>query len=252
MALHYFKTVLPVLPSTTLQAAAADIVVDNHVLSITGLAPMDYRKIESGSNLAPVAETLGVWTVTPTAANSADFGFVIEQFVEALGRLVVEPVFHTTPTTGGTATTICNAFRAQIRLMKDVSVTVNADGNPTLVITAKTRSPLFTVTPTSSNTAAVNTTPGVHSRGTYADLIAAGVSASIATAGATYNTVSFVYGALAPALLDGNTETEINSQILFVNIAATNFAAFNTRMDEVMNAFAAGTVLSDPELISMQ
>jgi len=183
MALLNQNSVLPVLPSTTLQASAADISLSNHVLSITGVTPMDYRKINSATGgIWPnsLVEVDQVYTITPVAANSTEFGLSIQQFVPAhattnqyfggvdygpgfgngqlsgLGRLVTEQLYHTTPATGATATTICDAWRTQLALLQDVQIT--GSGTSTLILTANSRNPLFFVTATTPGITIVNTT----------------------------------------------------------------------------------------------
>jgi len=231
---------------STIQAAAADITQSQGVLSITGLVPMKYSLIQGtgAGELAPVAETLGVQTVTPTAANNSTYTLVITQYVKSIGRLVTEQISYTTAASGDTATTICNAWRAQLAAFKDLKITGSSAA--TLVLTAQTGNAIFTVIALQSSIAVVNGTPGVASRGTYADLVSAGVDASLLSVGATYSTTVFDYGVLSSNTVGGQTSSEENIQTLYTDIAATNYAAFSTRLDEVLNDYAAGTTDADP------
>ena len=248
MPLHFTNSILG--DAIALQAAAADISLDNHVLSITTCPSMDYRKIESiGAGwVASQAETLGVQTVSNAGTNNTAYRFRITQFVASLGRYVIHDITHQSPTAGTTTTTVSNAFRAELRALKDLAVTVNADGNATAVITAETGSPILSIVDVSGTTT-VNTTPGVHSRGTYADLILAGVTNAVA--GETYKQIAFDYTQVSPALLLGSKEETINRHTLYVNEADAAFADFDTRMEEVIAAYATGGTDADPEAISL-
>ena len=228
----------------TVQAAAADIVVNNHILSITGCPNMDYRKIEGTTGfLASVAETLGVVTYTPIAANSTEYTIVIQQYVPSLGTLVTRNLTHVTPSAGATATTICDALRAQLLLATGIEVV--GSGTTTLVLTAVTGSPVFTVvnnTPTTSTV--VVTTPGVVSRGTTADLTLAGITGW--SAGQVYSQIAIDWISVGGET-NGMPNYSKQRHTLYVNAAATNFAAFSTRMGEVVNDYAAGTTDANPE-----
>lgn len=234
---------------STLQASAADISVAGHKLAITSCPIIDYRKLESMGTglLASVAEVLQVTTVTFTAANNTAFSINITQFVDSIGTYVNEVFTFNTDASSQTATDICNGFRAMINVNPKLQIT--ASGTTTLILTAKSRSPIFRVTGAfPSNTVVSTGTAGVASRGTYADLVELGVTG--AEVGATYSQVPFTYVNLSGSLL-GNTESDQNLHTLYVKEGIANFAAFSTRIGEVFNAFAAGTTTSDPELISM-
>jgi hypothetical protein len=100
------------------------------------------------------------------------------------------------------------------------------------------------------NTATVTVAPQV-SRGQYTDLLAANVTGG--TAGLTYSQVPFTFG--DESGLDSNLNQPsqpINRHTLYVNEADPDFAAFNTRMNEVLNAYVSGGTTSDPALIAVQ
>lgn len=206
----------------TLQAAAADISVSGHKLSITGVPTLDYRKIESMSTgfVASVAEVLQITTVTPTAANNTTFSLYLTQFVN--GVWVTGYLTHTTDASGQTATDICNALRAQLLAQSTFKIT--GSGAATLILTAQAGYPIFLAQNISPSTTTVVTgTPGVKSRGTYADLVAAGVTG--ATAGATYSQIPITFVELEGSLM-GNTESSQNKHTLYVQEGVANFAAF--------------------------
>lgn len=230
----------------TLQASAADISLANHVLAITGCPSFDYRTTSATAWTAPVAETLQVTTTTPTAANSTYYELTVTQLVN--GTLVQQILFHTTPASGGTATTICDAFRAQ--LVTYTGLRITGSGTTTFIMTAQTGSPIFTAVSTGNGTLAVVTgTAGVAAKGTYAALVAAGVSDAVS--GHTYYQTTFTYKADAAGTVNGNIETSVNQHTLYVYASATNFAAFSTRMSEVLAAYVAGGTDADPEAIAI-
>lgn len=89
------------------------------------------------------------------------------------------------------------------------------------------------------------------SRGQYSDLLTAGVSGAVA--GNTYSQVPFTFG--DESGLDSNLNQPsqpINRHTLYVSEADPDFAAFKTRMNEVLNAYVSGGTTSDPALIAVQ
>jgi len=231
----------------TLASSAADISVSNHMLSITGCPSMDFRSLTSTAWTAPVAETLQITTVTPTVANSTYYELTITQFVN--GQYNVQKVFHTTPSSGATATTICDALRAQLATYSNIKIT--GSGTTTFIMTAQAGYPIFTAVSTGAGTLGVVTgTPGVHSVGTYADLVAAGVTTAVS--GHTYYQVAFTYVKQHEGLLNGNLSTDTNVHTLYVYASASNFSAFNTRMGEVLNAYpSGGSTYPDHEILAL-
>lgn len=231
----------------TLQAAAADISLANHILAITGCPRFDYRTTSSTAWTAPVAETLQITTTTPTAANSTYYEITVTQLVD--GTYVQQRLFHTTPSSGGTATTICNALRAQLTTYTNLAIT--GSGTTTFIMTAQAGSPIFTAVSTGNGTLAVVTgTPGVAAKGTYAALVAQGVTDAVA--GHTYNQITFTYKNESDGTVNGNISTSVNQHVLYVYASATNFSDFNTRMLEVVASFpAGGSTYSDPEAIAL-
>ncbi len=329
---------------STIQAAAADITQTAGVLGITGCPSMKYNLIRNAGNgyLLKISEYVGSITVTPTAANSTTFTLVITQYNAAIGRVVTEQVSYTTAASGDTATTICNAWRAQLALFNDLKVTGSGTATFIITATANVRSAIInvvaltsgiSVATTPANTAAVsaatNATPivlttaantwvvgqlvtslgqatntaangtflitatngtttitlgnqytgedvagngatgtgtvthgsfgvsaspsttnvsaGNQSRGSYYDLVAAGVSASLLSTTKTYNTIIFDYAVLSNNSVAGASSLEENTHTLYVLDDATNFAAFRTRMLEITADYTASTTVADPK-----
>jgi hypothetical protein len=144
---------------STIQASAADITQTAGVLGITGCPPMKYSLIRNAGNgyMKKVTEYVGSITVTPTAANSSTYTLVITQYNAVIGRTVTEQVSYTTAASGDTATTICNAWRAQLALFSDLKVA--GTGTATLIITAtaSVRSAVFNVVSIAGNTSVAST-----------------------------------------------------------------------------------------------
>lgn len=312
---------------STIQATAADLSVANHQLSITGCPTVDTRTMQSwGDGLnSSLTEVPQITTVTFTAANSTTYQLSVTQFLPALGTRITVPLSYTTAVSGDTATTICNAFRAQLALS---NLEITGSGTTTFVMTGNAGNPLFTVTNitpvsttqtsaqagvsiASSTTVStgylgavftatahgqvsgdVITLSGVanvaagtyrvvridadtyylrsvngqvpvytsgsatatvakvaqYSRGTYTDLIAAGVST--ATAGSTYAQLPITYLALVGSLM-GNAESEQDKHTLYILESASNYEALRVRIVEAGRAFAASGTVSDPEFLSM-
>ncbi len=87
-----------------------------------------------------------------------------------------------------------------------------------------------------------------YSRGTYADLVAAGVTD--ATAGSTYAQLPITYVQLVGSLL-GNTESEQDLHTVYVLESATNYEAFRVRLQEAYLGYAGGATVADPNIFNM-
>ena len=98
-----------------------------------------------------------------------------------------------------------------------------------------------------TTTTVVTGVAGVRSRGTYADLVAAGVVG--ATAGATYSQIAFTYGTLNGTLM-GNTESSLNKHTVYVQVGIANKAAFDTQLGVVLDGTLAG--VANPDSYSLQ
>lgn len=325
-ALNYSNSVLPVLPATALATSGGDISVSNGKLAITGCPIMKWSGINTVSSGSGPSSTISagslypnylvaksqVRTATPTSANNAEFGIVIKQYVPSLGTIVEEVLMHTTPSSGNSATTICNAWRTQLALS---NLEITGSGTDTLILTADAGSELFTATSINSATSIVETTTAVnivsstdatpivvttdastfavgdtvtianhetntnangvwrvsatngtttvtlqgsvatgggaggatgtctdvaqYSKGAYADLIAAGIDSDLISAGSYYNQITFNYSSIDPALTAGNQNWTSNEHTQYVKSDATNFADFNSRMQQMLMAYTS-------------
>lgn len=133
-------------------AGVGDISVSDRILSITGCPSMEYPLIKSaGTGLVmSLLATPQIWVVTPTNAANTTYTLRIEQYVPSAGHIITRVLSYTTPSSGSTATTICDFLRLQLAAYTDIEIT--GSGTATLILTASSDSPLFTVTNTSSAT----------------------------------------------------------------------------------------------------
>lgn len=226
-----------------------NISVADHMLIINTAPQMDFRKINStnGGYLAAVAETRGVLTITPTAANSAFFGFRLEQDIPSQGTVTMI-VGYTSLASGDTATTICNAFRRAIIANPQFNHLVTS-GTATCILTAAAGYPAIRATALAANTAVVVTTAYVLTRGTYNDLIRAGVAAADIASGATYSQIAFTF--VDSFAGDWQLSATVRTHTLYVQVGATNKAAFDTLMASTLNAFVPAGTTADPEALSV-
>lgn len=221
---------------STIATLGSDVTTTNNTLSITGCPAIDSRTIQLIPSLAvaPVAETLGVTTVTFTAANSTTYTMTITQKVQSLGRTVVATYTYVSLASGDTATTIANAFRAMMANSLQ-GLNIAATGTATLILTSVTPDAIATVTGNWSTASGdiVNGTPGVYAIGSYVAItnylasqgITAGGTGTLAS-GHTYNTTIIDYARIEGNMNNTMTDTSLNRMILYADVAATNYARF--------------------------
>jgi hypothetical protein len=170
-------------------------------------------------------------------------------------KKIVKVIKVTTPATGSvTATTICDQFKNEyFNVQSTFDVTVNATGAGTLVITAAAGSPVIFASWVSLGGGAagdvVNTTAGVDTQGTPTDMEAIGVSSALTT-GAAYTLYS-----IRAEHVTGESNRSIATQYediyIWLNEAATNFAALETRLDEFFGAYPdGGSTFPDHEFLA--
>lgn len=177
---------------------------DSNITAVVPSALRDFplliQGIKGGVYQAGAAETARVITITPTAANSTDYRIVLsaEKGQVSTNNLANEfqSVFtHTTPASGGTATTISAAFIAAINAHPFWSTRVTASGTSTIVLTAKAGFPIFSVG-IGANLSQALTTAGNPGVGVGATLLASGYFTDPAygtpVSGQTYNVISFM------------------------------------------------------------
>lgn len=134
----------------TLAGSGADSALANHILSITGAPKMDIRTMDNTDGvLVSLAEGIQGWTLTPTAVASFRYSFEITQYDKTSKTFIKELCSYTSLASGDTATTIGNAFRAQIAAKKNIHVT--ASGSTTLIVKGQTGYPMISVKITSAN-----------------------------------------------------------------------------------------------------
>lgn len=209
----------------TIQALGADAAFSGGNLILTGFPAFSLKQIVNVQKYTYTAGVAQVTTGTPTAADSTTYQIVIE----------TSSIFDSTPKlftfiledsgTGATATTICDAFRAQINANTDIPIT--ASGTTTLVLTAD--SPYFTFTVVNSGPgviAFVTGTPGVVGIGAGALL---GLDEIGQIAGfTTSSTGTYTYYMITVRDNDNKNTGQLNDlnqqlYVLYVKSDATNF-----------------------------
>ena len=204
--------------------------------NITGIVPVNLRSyplvlagVSGGMYQAGAAEVLRVITITPTAANSTDYRIVLsaekgQTFNNNLPQEVQTVFYHTTPVSGGTATTIGDAFRAAINAHPYWNTRVTVTGTTTIIITAKAGFPIFSAAG-GPLLATVVTTAGSPSVGVGAALLATGTFPTVddgnglPVSGQTYNVISYDYEVESKAAMGGAIREK---HIIYVNSAANN------------------------------
>lgn len=234
---------------------AADISLLDRKLSLTSSAvlvgtfpALDYRYIDGADIITGVAETSQVTTVAFTAANNTTYRFAINQIVN--GNPVTYIVRYVSDSTA-TAAEIASAFVAQINAQTgatSIQVTASGAGTP-ITLTADSGYPTFTVQAIENIGTITNTVAGVIAAGQGATLAAKGVAG--ATSGTTYTEYRFNYYVSAAPQMDTFTLQGNNTLHLYVNQGDAQFAAFNTRMTEALQAYVPTTTDADPEAVAV-
>lgn len=249
--------VLPTPPSTTVQATALDAVTADGVLTFTNINPMVLANLRSMAITASVAETVQVTTTTFTASASL-YEFTLAQLDISTGKTFFQK-FSYTATSADTATTIGNAFRAQINACTAAGILkINATGTTTLIMTAITRYPIFTQATISAGggSSVAATTPGVRSVGLAADVTLqySQNGQSLPTGGAlaaAYTTYTFDCGSYAGNAIGDMIRNQEGIQRIFVSTSATNYAALAARLVEIKDGLpSGGSTYSDPEILA--
>ena len=218
-------------------AGAGDASLANHILTITGMAPIDFRKIESFSYTAYAAGTAGVWTMTPVTGTAGTCNLVITQYVRALGKVVTIPLMQTITATT-TQTQICDGWKAQLAASTSLgyTFTANATGAATLILTATGGNNFINVVSTGTvSGGAVNGTPGVAQVGTGAGLV---LQYPTVTTTNNYGQYEFVYSYLDLASEAGENALQVKKHVLLANAGSANFSTFNTQVQDLLAAKA--------------
>jgi hypothetical protein len=193
-----------------------------NTLAITPAALQNFQipllGIKNGVYKAYTAETARVITITPTAANSTDYRVTLsaekgQAYNSNLPNEIQTVFTHTTPTSGGTATTIGDAFRSAINNHPYWSNRVTVTGTTTIIITAKAGFPIFSAG-VGANLALVVTTAGnVELGGKGADLLATGYfndTVGKPVSGTNYGVFIFEAFSTSESVMSGHGDAEKN------------------------------------------
>lgn len=238
----------------SVQAAAADAVVNDHLLTITGAPVVDVRQVEKFVVTAAVAGSAQSTVVTPTPAASTDYSLQVSQMVNGVLKTVT--LSTQTGASGYSATTICNAWAAQMNAVAS-SFNITATGGSTLTLAGSATIPSsFTVTQvyptTTSGTISIAPTPGTTPVGTYAVLAAQGITTSPAlVAGQSYTSVAITYRVSSTSEVAGDVSQSRSVHTVFINEAANNFSDLSDRLGEIANGYVSGGTTADPEFIAI-
>lgn len=212
-------TLLNVLNTVT--ALGTDARVDaNGYLSLQGTPAFKTSSIDSVV-ITPYAAEVPQQTTVTIATDSPNALYSLSLICNDVNSGMITSVPLTVTSDSSTsATEICDAFRAAINSMPELSVT--ASGTSTLVVTAKAGFPTFTLSTTDAKMTIVTGTTGVVGVGTGTSLI----STYPSTAG-YFNAGGFT---AASSIVATNNYTQVlvtsttgGSAVILVNVAATNF-----------------------------
>ena len=147
------------------------------ILNIANGAIADAYNVRNVAINTSVAEVAGVITITPTAVASATYTFYISGFSKSTTLPKTMNVSFAA-SASASATTISDQAKAIINADSDFSVTANAIGSATIVLTSTTGFPLFTVGGTS---AAIASNSGASATTIFTNLSAANTGGSNAS-----------------------------------------------------------------------
>lgn len=172
--------------------------------------------IKNGVYKAYTAETARVVTITPTAANSTDYRIVLsaekgQAFNNNLPNEVQTVFTHTTAASGGTATTIGDAFRTAINNHPYWGSRVTCTGTTTLIITAKAGFPIFSAGVGALLAAVVSTAGNVELGAKGADLLASGnfnATVGLPVSGTNYGVFIFDAFSTSESVMSGHGDYE--------------------------------------------
>lgn len=234
--------------------------VQNRMLTVGGNSICEFLGIVPGSVRKKVfnAETLGVWTITPTSivAGTTYTIEVTQIFPNATGanpKVKTRTLGVEIPAGGYTATQLCDAFRAQYFTGGLNQFAITASGTSTLILTANAGTPIIIVRFVNTGSGAagdvVQTTAGVAAFGSAATLIANGVPASQAT-GTQYTLYSLEYSTKT-----GKSNSQDVSQSdrvwIWLNEADSDYATAITNTDRVLGGLNTAGTAADPEMLAV-
>lgn len=207
----------------------ADVVLNNHVLTIVGLQPMDFRKIETYSRVVPAAGTLGKISIIGLGGTAGNQSVVVSQFVKSLGK-VVSATIQFTGTTTSTNNDVLSAFTTQLGSFKGFNFTVTNNATH-VIVEGKSPDHFVSAQSVGAVSVAINNaiTAGAVRAGYGADLAAEGFAGVINTN--YYVRYDFVYGTVDPKGSAGSNDYQVGRQtLLLTNGAATALNATTTNV----------------------
>lgn len=239
---------------TTSAVVANDALVSDHLLTITGAPIVDVRQVEDFIVTAAAAGVAPSNVVTPTLAASTDFSILVSQVVNGVLQSVV--LSYTTPASGGTVNMICNAWASQFNAVAS-RFNLTATGGATLTLTGIATLPSrFTVTQvypsTTAGTIAFAPVAGTVPVNTYDVLAAQGIT-TIPTllAGQSYTSVQITYRTSSSAETAGDVTEARSVHTVYINEAASGYAALKTRIDRIAQGLNPAGSAADPEFIAI-
>lgn len=226
-----------VLPQGAAASASGDAVFKGGYLKIGGTTaawiasmPNAVRNtyitaagLKNGYFRAFAAEVLRVITITPTAANSTDYRVTLsiekgQQFDNNLPNEVQTVFTHTTPLSGGTATTIGDAFRTAINAHPYWSLRVVASGTTTLILTARAGFPIFSAAGGPLLATVVSTAGSVQMGLTGAQLLATGFAfnadTGIPAIGSNYDLFTLEIAGPTEAVLSAGADHRVSFAVI--------------------------------------
>lgn len=236
----------------TIQAAGADLELDNGVLSFGNPLQVicKYSDIAKATIIDGVAEQLQVTTLTPTAAANSVYEILIQQFNPVTGETMTFQASYTTAASGDTATTIGDYFRSLINA--DPIIKIAATGTTTLILTAEAGYAQFTVTilRTGGGLTQSTGTAGIVAVGTTAALALQGITEGI-NSSAVYTQIHLEFANVTGQKL---TDPVRGAKVLdiYLNEAASNFSDLLDKFEYILDGreVSAGGP-ANPEAISV-
>lgn len=242
----------------TIQAAAADVSVANSEISTGNPLEFLLKYVElttDSDSITAVTGTSQVTTLTVGAGVAVDliYGVTIQWYDRTQQQTFQRPYYHVATATD-TVTTVSDGIRDQINA--DPLVPIVVTGTVTIIMTADpanfpgVRSFISTLTSLGGGFTSVATTAGVQEQGTKVALVNEGLAAANFVDAAEYTRVRLTYYREAQA---NNTLKQNQYRIhdVFMNEGSANFAALAARWVEILNTFASGGAVVDPELLAV-
>ncbi len=171
----------------------SDCTLNQGTLQTKGAPALKMSDIFQAELLDPLAEGLQVITLTPVAAASSTYQFTITQQNNATGQLVQIPISVVSDASGETATTLTTKFKTLVNLQQSLQVV--ATGTATLILTAVTGSPNFSVSITNVGGGLTQASTVIDGSGTTKILTNTSGTSNVSAGGATLGGTVLLAGA---------------------------------------------------------